>query len=409
MKALGQLSPVSFLQDSRIQELYNILTPSLFVGGCVRDSLLGLQDVYDIDIATPHLPEKVIELLSSKGLKPILTGIKHGTVTLLLPPFNIEITTLRKDLETDGRHAIVEFSDNWLEDAKRRDFTINALYADINGVVFDCLGGKSFEDLSMHKVRFIGFAEDRIKEDYLRILRYFRFYSRLGGTPDKDAIISCKKHSGLLKSLAVERIAKEFQKILLSPCPENTINLMISCDILSQFTLASLDIDYLRQLVWLETRGIRFDMVYSNYYRRLIALFGGNEQELYSFANYLKLSNKDKRALKQIFLAMNTLDSQERQYRYGKEIALSSILLDWACARATNGQINSSISSKWYDKVSLCITSEIPKLPITGKDLLDLGLSPSIEIKDTLGKAEQIFINSNYSLNKSQLLQDLGL
>ncbi len=185
-----------------------------FVGGCVRDVLAGLP-VHDIDMAVPFSPEEVKERL--KPYFPVIpTGVKYGTQTVLLDCCGfekVEVTTLRKDLETDGRHAIVAFTDDWKEDAARRDLTINALYADFDGTVFDYFNG--IEDLKNGVVRFIGNAEDRIREDYLRILRYFRFYARFGKCPpDEEALDACRKGMEGLAKLSTERLKKEFFGIL---------------------------------------------------------------------------------------------------------------------------------------------------------------------------------------------------
>ena len=200
--------------------------PALFVGGCVRDALLG-QAPADIDIATPLLPDEVLRRLRQAGIKAIPTGIAHGTVTALLLPAQFEITTLRRDVATDGRHAEVAFGTDWQADAERRDFTINALYADAEGVLYDPVGGLA--DLEQGRVRFIGTAASRVAEDYLRVLRFFRFHARFAsGAADAEAMAACgaAAQAGALERLSAERVRDELVKILGLPRVVEALSLM---------------------------------------------------------------------------------------------------------------------------------------------------------------------------------------
>ncbi len=201
-----------------------------YVGGCVRDTLLG-HAIYDVDCATRHLPGKVVELCAAAGIRTVPTGLAHGTVTAVLEDGPVEITTLRCDLETDGRHAKVEFAEDWRDDAARRDFTINALYAHPETLeVSDYFGG--IEDLRAHRVRFIGDAETRIREDHLRILRYFRFQARFGDGFDPEALAACTALAGSLKGLSRERIGGELLTLLALPDPAATVQKMAECGVL---------------------------------------------------------------------------------------------------------------------------------------------------------------------------------
>src|SRR5713226_4802519 len=178
-----------------------------FVGGCVRDALLG-RAIGDIDIATPDLPETVLTLLEAASIKAVPTGIAHGTITAVVPPRHFEITSLRRDVETFGRHARVAFTDDWAADAARRDFTMNALFLDAEGQVFDPVGG--LEDLRAGRVRFVGDAEARIREDVLRLLRFYRFHAHYGrGEADEAARAACRALAHLLPGLSGDRIAAE--------------------------------------------------------------------------------------------------------------------------------------------------------------------------------------------------------
>ncbi|WP_432200878.1 CCA tRNA nucleotidyltransferase [Erythrobacter sp. W53] len=195
-----------------------------WVGGCVRDTLLGIE-AHDIDCATTHHPGSVIDLCREAGIRTIPTGIDHGTVTAVLPDGPVEITTLRRDVATDGRRATIAFAEKWEEDAARRDFTINALFAHPETLeISDYFGGLA--DLAARKVRFIGDASQRIKEDHLRILRFFRFQARFGDTLDEDAVTACGELAETLKGLSRERVSSELLGILALPDPVETVQLM---------------------------------------------------------------------------------------------------------------------------------------------------------------------------------------
>ena len=198
--------------------------PLRFVGGCVRDTLLG-RAVQDIDAATPLPPEAVTALLAAAAIKAIPTGLAHGTVTALVDGRHFEITTLRRDMACDGRHAAVEFTDDWEEDAKRRDFTMNALYLSPEGELFDYFNGA--EDARAGKVMFIGDAVSRIEEDALRILRFFRFYAYYGNAPmDSAALSACKTHASMIERLSGERIREEMFKLLISAKAQEALEAM---------------------------------------------------------------------------------------------------------------------------------------------------------------------------------------
>lgn len=204
-----------------------------FVGGCVRNSLLG-QPVDDIDIATRLRPEQTMAALKAAGLKAVPTGVEHGTVTGVSERRPYEITTLRRDVETDGRRAVVAFTEDWAEDAARRDFRLNALYADAAGTVFDPTGG-GLEDAAAGRIVFVRWAETRIREDYLRILRFFRFYAWYGrGEPDAVGLAACAKLKGGMAQLSAERVSKEMLKLLTAPDPRAAVRAMAETGVLAQ-------------------------------------------------------------------------------------------------------------------------------------------------------------------------------
>ena len=213
-----------FLSDPALRAVLAALPRARLVGGCVRDALLG-RDVHDIDLATPDSPEAVIAALRAAGLKAVPTGLAHGTVTAISNHRGFEVTTLRRDLETDGRHAVVAFTDDWQADAARRDFTINALSMTAEAEVFDPFGG--LPDLAAARVRFVGNAAARIAEDYLRVLRFFRFHARYArGAPDAEALAAIRNAVPGLARLSAERVWSELKRILAGPDPAGTTALM---------------------------------------------------------------------------------------------------------------------------------------------------------------------------------------
>jgi poly(A) polymerase len=230
--------------------LMKVLGEARFVGGAVRNSLLG-KPVRDIDIATPLRPEKVTALLQAAGIKAVPTGIDHGTITAVVDGKTFEVTTLRRDVATDGRRAVVAFTTSWEEDAQRRDFTMNALYADLDGTVYDCVGG--VDDLQAGHVRFVGDAGARIREDYLRILRLFRFHAWYGkGALDGEALYACEKEKAGLAKLSGERIAQEMLKLLEAENPVPVVHAMAVIGVLNDIVPGASDVFRLSRLCALD-------------------------------------------------------------------------------------------------------------------------------------------------------------
>src|SRR5690349_12612045 len=255
------------------------------VGGCVRAALLGCA-IADIDIATPARPEAVIAALEKAGIKPVPTGIEHGTVTAVVsdpePPRHFEITTLRRDVETDGRWARVAFDADWTEDAARRDFTINAIYLDPDGTLHDPVGG--IADLEAHRVRFVGEPAQRIAEDVLRVLRYYRFEARFGtGTGDAAARSACRAAAPLLPKLSAERVAQELTRLLAVPDPLPSLRMMAEDGVLAAIVPEASLLDRLQRLVAQEP--------VSDPLRRLAALIETDAAGAAALAERLRLSN----------------------------------------------------------------------------------------------------------------------
>ena len=293
-----------------------------FVGGAVRDTLLGCE-VHDIDIATPLEPVEVIARLEAAGIRSVPTGLKHGTITAIRDGDNIEITTLRRDVATDGRHAEVAFSNDWREDAARRDFTINALYADPATLeVFDWFGG--LDDLRDRRVRFIGDSRQRIREDHLRILRYFRFQARFGSQPaDKEAESACAELAPMLMGLSRERIGWELQNLLALPDPAPTVARMAELGVLATI-LPDAAASGLARLIDTEQR----ESITADPIRRLASLLPPDPAIAERVAAKLRLSiAKKKRLMLAAEREGTQSDPRTSAYCVGRETALDRLLL----------------------------------------------------------------------------------
>src|SRR5215470_14951797 len=256
MEVVDRLPAQPWMLETATRDVLAALTadgdPARFVGGCVRDALLG-RPVADIDIATPAPPDRVLALLARAGIRALPTGIAHGTVTALADRRHFEITTLRHDVSTDGRRAVVAFTADWAADAARRDFTINALFCDAEGRVYDHVGGLA--DLAARRVRFVGDARTRIREDVLRLLRFFRFYAQLGvPPPDEAALAAAGELAPLLPLLSGERVRAELLRLLASPDPAAVLRLMQAHGVLAHLLPPGLDLDRLAGLVAVEQR-----------------------------------------------------------------------------------------------------------------------------------------------------------
>ena len=364
------LDPNIFLKRQGIRRLLKALDAkqgtSRFVGGAVRDLLLDVPHE-DLDLATTIMPDEVIARLEAKGIKAVPTGIGHGTITAVSSGTVVEVTTLRSDVSTDGRRATVAFTNDWRQDAGRRDFTINALYADpYSGELFDYFGGLG--DLETRTVRFIGEPLQRIAEDHLRILRYFRFHARYGhGKADPQALEACTARANDLMALSRERIADELLKLLALDDPTPTVRLMRQRGIFEPVIPEVGDARRLDQLVAAEQAGgIAPDPL-----RRLAALLPPDPATAERVAARLKLSNKAKKRL--ISAADPSLGSGPRPlaYRLGSEGAVDRLLL------AGRPEDAASIR-KWTP----------PRLPVSGGELIARGVVEGPEVARTLRRIE---------------------
>ena len=294
---------------------------SRFVGGAVRDTLLGI-DVADVDIATRLPPQEVIDRLQDARIKAVPTGLAHGTITAVTPAGPVEVTTLRRDVSTDGRHAIIAYTDDWREDAARRDFTMNALYADpATGEIFDYFGG--LDDLAARRVRFIGDPLQRIAEDHLRILRFFRFHARFGTTIDEAGLEACTTRANDLMALSRERVASEVLKLLVAANAVPVVALMVERSIF-RAVLPEIDVSGAERLALLAERetaaGIAPDPI-----RRLAMTIAPAAAE--AVGARLKLSNTDRKRLIAATAGPGTEGPQALAYRAGMTVAIDRLLI----------------------------------------------------------------------------------
>jgi len=335
-----------------------------YVGGAVRDELLGLP-VSDVDLATRLPPEEVVKKLEAAKIKAVPTGIEHGTITAVSDGRAVEITTLRRDVSTDGRRATVAFTDDWKEDAARRDFTINALSADpLSGEIYDYFNG--LDDLRNRHIRFIGDALQRIAEDHLRILRFFRFHARFdAGEPDAAALEACTIRANDLMALSRERIADELLKLLAVPDPSRTVGIMLQRNILRP-VLPEIEPERLCDLEALVANE-RSAGIDPQPLRRLSALLPRNPDMAEDVAVRLRLSNKARKRLASAAVSELLQSPQTLAYRIGSEFAVDRLLL------AGKGQEAATIAH-W----------KAPRLPISGGALIARGLTEGPIVARTL-------------------------
>ena len=359
-----------------------------FVGGAVRDAFLK-RPVQDVDAATTLVPQATMALLAKAGIRAIPTGIEHGTVTAVIDGKHFEITTLRRDVSTDGRHAEIEYTDDWKEDAKRRDFTINALYLSTQGELFDYFGG--VEDVKKGVVRFIGDANQRIAEDYLRILRFFRFYAHYGkGVPEAAALTACTAQAQHMAALSGERIQQEMFKLLAAPQSHRVVKWMIENGILDH--VLGVHVDNVTTLERLENTFPDVEPI-----TKLTALIGlDNTQALEKVIDRLKLSNALAAPLEK---ARYITPDQSRAELYQFYIQTNPLVFGTSVAvsAVSNISMNPHMHKiEFYPPPS--------PFPVKGEDLIAFGMKPGKEMGDLLRSLENEWANSDYKLTKEELL-----
>jgi poly(A) polymerase len=392
------------LDDPALLKIFSLLNSAdhsvRLVGGVVRNVLMQ-RPVTDIDMATTHLPETVMEKARQAGLKVVPTGLAHGTVTLVIEGRSFEVTTLREDIETHGRHATVRFGHDFKHDALRRDFTINALYADADGHIYDYAEG--LEDIEGKHVRFIGEARTRITEDYLRILRFFRFFSDYAEGPiDQAGLEACIAMRDGLGQLSRERIGSELVKILMSRRAHEVVQAMDKGGILALCLNHARDPDAFERLVQLAPE--------ADAMTRLYALTNPDIEAAQALRKGLRLSNLQSALIEKINRALLLLDPlddpvgrRHAAFRFGHEAALAALML---AASRTGGDCKQG-TRHWLDEASADIRQVPLKSPFTGQHLLARGLQSGPQIGAIVGEAERLWIEEGLSgdptIHNSQL------
>ena len=372
------------------------------VGGAVRDALLG-RAVTDADLATVFVPAEVIARAEAAGLKTAPTGIEHGTVTVIVDGRPLEVTTLRRDIETDGRRAVVNFTTDWTKDAERRDFTMNALYCDVDGNVLDPLHG--LDDLKAGRVRFIGSAEDRIREDYLRILRFFRFVAWYGkGRPDAEGIKACARLKAGIAMLSAERVWAELKRLFRAPDPGRALLWMRTTEVLQKTLPESWGIDAIPRLIRVESaEGWVPDPLL-----RLEAILPPHRARIDALAERLRLSRAEAARLlawadaPEPDPAMPEGALAKALYRSGREGIADRIR--HAIAREIDKD-NAEAAESLRRLLAFTQTWRRPVLPIGGKDLVAAGAAPGPEVGAKLRALEERWVESGFSLTREGMLR----
>jgi len=387
--------------------------PLRFVGGAVRDAVLG-REVTDVDAATPLLPEAVIALLEKSKIKAVPTGLAHGTVTAVIDARHFEITTLRRDVATDGRHAEVQYTDNWQADAARRDFTMNALYLSPEGELFDYFDG--IADAKNGDVRFIGDPALRVSEDYLRILRFFRFHAHyaevngLWGMPDEAALMVCMGQAALIETLSGERIQHEVMKLLAAKEPSHTLQMMQTVRVLPY--ALGLDLRDVEIFVRLEELERALDIRPEPIVRLAAFLYGigahmAKEEALDILTARLRLSNQRVKALLPIAKHHKMIQpklserQQKRALRYLGQTNFKRILwLNWAAGDEPFDELH-----PYRGMLALAEHWSPPVFPLTGDDLIKIGIQPGKELGELLRELEEEWEAGDYRMGKEELLR----
>ncbi|MDJ0609574.1 MAG: CCA tRNA nucleotidyltransferase [Kiloniellales bacterium] len=402
MKPGGRLDEQEWMTAPETRAVVEALTAEgtevRFVGGCVRDAVAG-RPVRDIDLATPDPPEKVIALLEAAGLKAVPTGLAHGTVTAVSSHQPFEVTTLRRDVETDGRRATVAFTDDWEADAARRDFTFNALSCGIDGRLFDPFGGH--RDLIEGRVRFVGEARQRIAEDYLRLLRFFRFHAFYGrGEPDPEGLKAAAAAAGELTRLSGERVRAELLRLLQANNPVPVLEVMDQEKILASVLPELGAPDVLKSLLSLGIESPRPDTLL-----RLGALLRSDPAAV---AERLRLSNAERDRL--IAMAGHgatpRVDMPERElrraiYRDGGTAIRDRLCLAWAV------HPKGPDSDAAHRNLALAVSWSPPRFPIKGRDALDLGLAPGASLGTLLEAVEAWWVEQDFEPSREHCLARL--
>lgn len=378
--------------------------PARYVGGCVRDTLLG-RSVKDIDIATAETPERVVALIEKAGFRAVPTGIAHGTITAVVGAAHFEITTLRHDVETDGRRARVAFTDDWVADAERRDFTFNAIFCDEDGTLYDPTGGLA--DLEAGRVRFVGTALERLREDVLRLMRFFRLYAYYGTiSPETDALEACRAMAPQIANLSIERVWGELRRLLQAPDPVSVLGLMETWGVLPHVLPEAGDRVRLGRLVEIERRvELPADDI-----RRLVALLQTGASGAAALVGRLRLSKAEAKRLTALAVPVQwpTAHVGEKQnrvvlYRVGADIFVDLVLLGWAA----DDPGDRARDDAWQALMTLPARAPVSAFPLSGKDVLGLGVPAGTRVGELLEAVELWWIGQDFAPDQAGCLDHL--
>ncbi len=413
---IGKIPPQPWMNAPETRDVLEALTAEgaevRFIGGCVRDALLK-RAIRDIDIALSEPPETVTALLQRAGIKVVPTGIDHGTVTAVVDKATFEITTLRVDVETDGRRAKVAFTDDWIADAARRDFTINALSCTPGGDIYDYFGG--LEDLGHGRIRFVGNPRERISEDVLRLLRFFRFYAHYGRPPpDADALAACREQAKDLKLLSGERVRVEIFRTLMATDPAEVFRLMAANGVLEHVLPEAGDVGRLRVLTWLDSRAIRMGSVAPDPVRRLAALIRTDAAGAERVAERLRMSNRQQRRLVRLAHPPEGVDPDagERGIRrplqhLGADAVRDLALLNWAGELAVDPRRSHARTEAWIALIEALDAWQPIPFPLRGRDVMALGVAPGPRIGALLEEIEAWWEEEGYRPDRDACLARL--
>lgn len=374
-----------------------------FVGGCVRDALLG-RPVNDVDIATTLPPDQVTQALKAAGLRAIPTGVEHGTVTAVSGGRPFEITTLRRDVSTDGRRAVVAFTTDWLEDAQRRDFTLNALYAKRDGEVFDA-SGRGVEDARAGRIVFMGDPAQRILEDHLRILRFFRFFAWFGrGEPDAPALAACAEHKGAIANLAAERISAELLKLLAADDPRRAVRLMAQSGVLSTVLPEAQALGRFEAMVEIESE----QLFEAEKVLRLAALLPNDPAVARALAERLRLSNEQRDRIAAalggepaIKSWMSARETRRAVYALGHQTFRDRVKLAWAGAAST------ATAPQWRGLIALGEGWSAPPFPLNGDEVVRAGVPHGPMVGQVLKEVEAWWVDHDFIDDKLAAIEKL--
>lgn len=375
---------------------------SRFVGGCVRNTLIG-QPVDDIDIATQLLPEAVIAAAKAAGLAAVPTGIEHGTITVICNHRPYEVTTLRRDVTTDGRRATVAFTEDWNEDAQRRDFRLNALYADADGTVHDLTGG-GVEDAKAGRIIFIGDAETRLREDYLRILRFFRFSAWYGaGALDARGLAACAALKDGLKTLSAERVWKELKKLCAAPKPTLALKAMDHAGIFALAAPQATDLSRALRLIAIDDEYL----LQPDGLLRIAALFR-DEAVARTFARDMKASNDERGRLvaalgrtPRIVSYMSMREVRRGLYLLGAQTFVDRARLAWAEGTGVR------TGPQWRALLALAGGWIRPHLDLTGDEVVAAGVPPGPKVGAVMREVEAWWIDADFPDDKLSIVERL--